>query len=265
MKLPTIPSNMVLTNDGRYLLVPSMSLNKIFVIDIYSDIFLKDIEVGKLPSSILISGDSKKAYVANKLSSSISEIDLKNMTLTREIKVIGNPDNLAANEDVQNIYYNDAASDTVYLLNLGSGISTKVMKADNISKIALSDKNLFILSRSSEELIVYDLTGNKEVTRIKVGQKPVDFRIIPKTDEIYVLSAGSDEINIIDTDTFKLKKSITLNSGGFPSKITFIEKENKILITNQNSYQIVIYDTDREKIMGYIPTSKNISFLQVSR
>jgi len=212
-----------------------------------------------------MSANSQKVYVANKLSSSISEIDLNSMTLTKEIKVIGNPDNLIASEDNQNIFYNDSISGNIYMLNTSSGISTQITQVNNISKIGQFNKCLFILSRSSNELIVYDLQKSAELTRIKVGEKPVDLQILGKKGDIYVLSAGSDEINIINLQDFKAKKTIALNSSGFPEKITFIEKENKALITNQDSYQIIIYDTKKETILGSIPTSKNISFLQVSR
>ncbi|HBG48304.1 MAG TPA: hypothetical protein DDW90_02110 [Cyanobacteria bacterium UBA9971] len=265
MKLPSVPSNMILTQDGRYLLVPSMSLNKIFVIDTFTNIFLKDIEVGKLPTSILLPINSQKAYVANKLSSSIAEIDLENMLLTKEINAIGSPDNLISIEDSENIFYNDSNSGKIYRLNPDSGISTIVTQANNVSKIAQSGKYLFILSRSNNELIVYDFKNNAEITKIKVGEKPVDIQILDKRKEIYVLAGGSDEINIIDMNEFKLKKNIALNSGGFPGKITVIERENKALITNQDAYQIIIYDMNKEKILGNIPIDKTISFLQISK
>lgn len=265
MKLPSVPSNMVLTQDGRYLLIPSMSLNKIFVIDTFTNLFLKEIEVGKLPTSILMPVNSQKAYVANKLSSSISEIDLENMVLKRDINVIGNPDNLTGIEDSQNIFYNDSDSGKIYMLNPNSGISTIVTKVDNISKLAQSGKFLFVLSRSNNELIVYDFNNNKEFARVKVGEKPVDIQILNKRGEIYVLCGGSDEINIIDMQDFKIKKSIALNSGGFPGKITVLERENKALITNQDAFQIIIYDMNKEKILGNIPINKNISFLQISK
>jgi len=265
MKLPSVPSNLALTQDNRYLLVPSTSLSKIFVIDTFTNIFLKDIEVEKLPSSILMPVNSQKAYVANKLSSSISEIDLDNMVLTKNISVFGNPDNLTASGDNQNIFYDDATSGNIYTLNLNSGISKKIAQVNSISKISQSGNYLFILSRSSNELVVFDLTKNKEQTRVKVGEKPVDLQVLDKKGEIYILSAGSDELNIVDMKDFKLKDSVALNSGGFPKKITILENKNKALITNQDSFQIIIYDMNKEKILGNMPISKNISFLQVSK
>jgi DNA-binding beta-propeller fold protein YncE len=151
------------------------------------------------------------------------------------------------------------------MLDLNSGISSKIAQVSNISKIGQSGKYLFILSRSNNELVVFDLDKQQELTKIKVGQKPVDLEILGKKGEIYVLSAGSDELNIINMKDFTVKKTIALNSGGFPGKITVLEGENKALITNQDAYQIVIYDMVKEKILGYLPISKDISFLQVSR
>lgn len=265
MKLPSVPSNMVLTNDGRYLLVPSMSLNKLYVIDTYTDVFLKDIDVGKYPSSMLLPVNSQKVYIANRLSSSISEIDLENMSFEREINVIGKPENLVSGEDNQFILYDDADSGNVYRLNPESGVCSKILQVNNISKFALYNNCLYILSRSGNQLIVYDIKDKKETKRITVGEKPVDIQIMGNRGEIYVLSAGSDVLNIIDIKDLKVINTIALNSGGFPDRITVFEKENKALITNQDSCQIIIFDMNKQNIIGNIPVSKNISFIQVSK
>lgn len=265
MKLPAVPSNMILTPEGRYLLISSMSSNRLFVVDTFDNVLLKEIAVGKLPSSILTEKGSQKAYVANKHSSSVSEIDLENMVLTREIPVAGTPDNLVFDEENKNIFYNDTISGAVYKLNIGTGLCTKVMQGKNISKITLFNDYLLVLNRSEAEMVVYDLENNKEYARVKVGEKPLDIQVFGKKQEIYVLSAGSDELNIVDTKEFKLKKSIVLNSSGFPTKITLMEKANKLLISNQDAYQIVVFDITGEKILGTIPTSMSISFLQVSK
>gem|GEM_PF-1267796 len=265
MKLPSFPSNMVLTPDERYLLISLMSINKVLVVDTFSELFLKEIEVGKMPASILMSHGLNKAYIANKLSSSISEIDLDNMIVKKEIPVLGTPDNLVFTENKQNIIYIDTTSGNIYSLNLEKELCTKILQINNVSKFALNRNCLYILSRSDNEIIIYDYASKTESARVKVGQKPVDLQIYEKRNEIYVLSAGSDEINIIDMIDFKVKKDIKLDTGGFPSKITLIQKENKALITNHDTYQIVVYDIKKENIPGFIPVSKTINFLQVSR
>ncbi len=265
MKLPSIPSNIALTHDCRYLLVTSSALNKLYVIDTISEIFLKEIEVGKYPKSILIPEHSNKAYIANRFSSSISEIELDNMILNKEINIIGNPENLTFNENNKNILYNDTISGNIYTLDINSGISKKIAQVDNISKINISDYYLFVLSRTSNELLVYDLKTNERIAKIQVGEKPVDIQIPENKKHVYLLSAGSDELNIINTDELKIKNTIKLNSGGFPGSMTILDREKKILITNHDAYELIIFDMIKENITGRIPTSKTVSFLQISK
>lgn len=263
LKLPSNPSDMVLTENGRYLLVSSMSTNKIFIIDTYNNSLVKDIESGKLPSSILIPKGSDKAYTANKLSSTVSIIGLTDMALKKTLKVNGSPDNLAFLNE--NIYYNDTDSGNVYALNPDDEISTLITNVKNISAMKIYKNHLLMLSRSEGELVVFDLNENKELARIKIGEKPTDIQLSEKKGEIYVLSAGSDELNIIDLKEFKIQKTVSLNSGGFPGKIILIENENKALITNNDSYQIAVFDMKKQEIIGHMPISKNVSFLQISK
>ena len=263
LRLPSNPSNMVLTNDGRYLILTSLSSNKLFVIDTYNNTFVKDIEVGSFPSSILVSKYSDKAYVANKSSSKISVIDLNNMCWKKDIETSESPDNLVSYWKDDEIYYNDADTGNIYKLNISTNKSELITKAKNISKLALYKDFLYILSRTDSELIIFDLKENKEAAKIQVGSKPVDIKILKDRNEVYVLSAGSDELIIINPEKFEITQTIPLNSGGFPGKITLLENENRALITNQDAYQITLFDIKNREITGNMPISKNISFLQI--
>lgn len=263
MKLPSNPSNMVLTKDGRYLLVSSLSSNKVFIIDTYNNSLVKDIESGKMPSEILIPDGSNKAYVSNKLSPGISVINISDMTLKKTFDTEGSSDNLAFLRN--NIYYNDADSGDVYALNTYSGISTYITNVKNISKINVYKDYLLILSRSKGELVIFDLKKNEEFKRIKTGAKPTDLQLSKGKREIYVVASGSDELNIISLNEFKIQKTVPLKSGGFPGKMILIEEENKALITNADSYQITVFDTKAKELIGQMPISKNINFLQISK
>ena len=263
LQIPSNPSNMVLTNNGRYLLLTSLSSNKLYIIDTFNNSFVKALEVGNLPSSILISKYSDKAYISGKLSSVISVVDLNNMSKEKEIEVKGCPDNLVSDWKDNIIYYNDTYSGNVYKLNLITDKTELVTNVKNISKMALNKDFLYVLSRTQGEFTVFDLKEQKEIAKIKVGLKPVDIAISDKNNEIYVLSAGSDELNIIDPKKFELKTTISLKSGGFPGRITLLEKENTAFITNQDAYQMIIFDIKKKEIIGHMPISKNISFLQI--
>jgi len=263
MKLPTIPSNMVLTPNGRYLIISSSKLNKIFIIDTFTNLFLKDIEVGQFPKSIVMSDNSEKAFVANKGSSTISEIKLNDMIVSQSIPVNGRPDNLSKSDDNDTIFYNDEISGNVYSLNTKTQLSTKITQANGVSKILKYKDFLYILSRSSNEIKVFDLKNNAEITNIKVGEKPVDMAISTKKEALYILSAGNNEINVIDIKDNKEIQTIPLTSEGFPGSITIMEKDSKAIITYYNLPQMDAINLEKATVAGSIPVTKIISFLQV--
>ncbi|MFH0702351.1 MAG: YncE family protein [bacterium] len=265
IELSSIPSDMIMTDDGRYLLATGLSSNKVSVIDTLNNSLARELNVGSLPISIVISKDMERAYIANKSSSSISVVDLKNMEIIQTVNIIGFPSNLALSEDSKNLFYSDAATGKIFRV---SAIDKRevdlVTQANNVSKISLFNNYLFILSRTDNALIVYDLKKDKLIKTIKVGNKPVDIKISKNKNKLYVLSAGSDSLNIMDISTLEISKTIALKSNGFPKNINIIDSTNKALISSVNSYEIVIVNLDQEEITGYLPISVTIGSLVVS-
>ena len=262
--LPSMSSDMVLTPDKRYVLMTCPVKNKIFVIDIFNNEFVKTLDAGKFPSSIILAKSLKKAYVSNRLSSSISEIDIKHMQVEREISVTGYPDNLQISENKKFIFYNDYISGKIYQLNPDTGEIKYLFQDKNISKIGQFGRYFFSLSRSEGTLTVFDLKKSEITKKTQTGKKPLDFKILDKLNKIFVLCAESDELNIIDMENFDITKRISLKSGGFPGKINLIKGSSKVLITNYDAYEMIIYDIDTEKVQGYLPVSHRVSSMIIS-
>jgi len=269
MKLPTIPSNMALTANGKYLLISSSKLNKVFVIDTFTNLFLKEIEVGQFPKSIAMSENSERAYVANKVSSTITEIKLGDMAISKTIPVNGRPDNLCISDDKDTIFYNDEITGNIYSLNTKNQSSTPLFQANSISKILQYKNFLYVLSRQSNELTVFDLKPKTDSEKeykpviVKTGEKPVDMAISAKRDLIYILASASNEINVIDIKDNQDVQKIQLSSEGFPGSITVLDKESKAIVTYCNLLQMDAINLEKASLSGSIPVTTTVSFLQV--
>ncbi|HSA06182.1 MAG TPA: hypothetical protein P5556_03285 [Candidatus Gastranaerophilales bacterium] len=261
--LPSVAFDMM-SPDKRYILMTAPALGQIFIVDTVDSEFVKTIQVGKQPSSIITPKGTNKAFVTNSLSSSISEIDLKNMQVTREIPVTGYPDKLQIVENEESIFYNDRRTEKVYQLNLKTGVSKELFKVKNISGIEVFGRYLLILSRSNNALTVYDLKKQEKIKETQTGEKPVDIKILRQTGKILILCAGSDELNIIDTENFDAIKKVSLESGGFPGKINLFDDESKALITNNDAYEIIIYNITAEKIQSRLPVAQTVSSVVIS-
>ncbi|OGI16888.1 MAG: hypothetical protein A2287_01145 [Candidatus Melainabacteria bacterium RIFOXYA12_FULL_32_12] len=271
IRLSSIPSDITITDDNRYILATCLSTNKVSIIDTTTSRFVTEIEVGKFPVSIVMSKSTDKAYVANRLSSSISIIDIKNMTVINNIPVTGSPANLVLSEDEQNIFYNDVASGKIYRLQLTPpAIGSKkpdnpsidvITQVNNVAKIAQFDKYLLTLSRSGNLLNIYNLEKNEQVKTLEVGNKPVDIKVVKEKNKLYVLSAESRTISVIDISTFTINNTITLKDSGFPISINILNSTDTALVANADSYEIAIIDLNEEKVIDYLPVGTTINSL----
>lgn len=263
VKLTSVPSDIAITDDKRYVLVSSFASDKISVIDNISKTYVKDIEVGKQPVSITIANGQDLAYIANRLSSTISVIDLKNMNLLKEISVTGNPINLIVSEDSENLFYNDSFSGKVYKLNLSTKTAKPEMliQVNNISKMLQKDGYLFVLSRTGNKMTVFDLNANKKLKEIEVGSKPVDIKYA--NEKLYVLAAGSSELSVVDIPTLEIAGKIELKRGSFAKSITIFDSESKAIVSTVDSYEISIVDLLKGSVITTLPVGSSVNSLVI--
>lgn len=275
--LSSIPYDKALSNDGRYILISCMSSNKVAIIDTYFKSFIKEIAVGQFPTEIVISNELNQAFVLNKNSSSISVIDLGDMKIINEIKTMDNPVHLTISDDNRTLFYNDDISGKVYSVsvpqlpqkinndNSEEQTANLVFQANNIAKISQCINNLFILNRAENSLLVYNLAGKKLIKTIEVGSKPVDMKIFPDKNKLYVLSAGDNLIDIIDLTTFEITNKITLKTGGFPKSINILPMTDKVVISSIDSYKMPVIDLNQEKVISNIIVTIPIGSLTIAQ
>ncbi len=186
------------------------------------------------------------------------------MKLSQNINVTGSPVNLVITEDNQSIFYVDALTNKIYRLKLADGEKVELItQANNISKIYPSNEYLYILSRSDNSLIVYNLKEKKLIKTVKVDEKPIDIKVL--NNKIYVLNAGADSLSVIDPSTFEIVKTVELKSGGFPKNIIALDSGNKALITNISAYETLVYDYSKDEIIARIPISINVNDMIISQ
>lgn len=265
IELSSIPYNIALTDDGRYILASCMSSDKISIIDTYNTTYVRDVEVGVFPTSIVIVPNINIAYVANRDSSSISVINLRTMEIIRNIPIAGMPVNLIISGDNNALYYNDFSSGNIYEVDLNDiDKVTPITQGNNISKIAESDGNLYILSRADNTLTVYNIIKDNVIKVIDIGSKPIDLKILQDQNKIIVLSAGDNTINIINFETLTPVKTVQLKGGNFPSGINLLPKTTRAIISYQDTYEITVFDINQETVTGNIPISLPISSMIIS-
>ena len=261
LRLENLPKFIQPVCNDKYILVASAGKTYIDVADVSQGVIAKKIDISYQPSEIILNSDKTKAYVAAGNDQSIFVIDLKAMALLEKIKIKGYPKNIAISNDDSAIVYQDKNTGDIYTLALDETyLNSYVYNASNVSKLVIKGNNIFIISRTLNELMVVDTELKDIIYKQEVGQKPVDMQLI--NDKLYILCAGQ-EIDIFKLADFSYEKAMTFAGKGFLKKMIQIPNSDMLLITNISEKKYYIYDIKKNSIVQTVNTDVFINDLQL--
>ena len=261
LRLENLPKFIQPVCNDKYILVASAGKTYIDVADVSQGVIAKKIDISYQPSEIILNSDKTKAYVAAGNDQSIFVIDLKAMALLEKIKIKGYPKNIAISNDDSAIVYQDKNTGDIYTLALDETyLNSYVYNASNVSKLVIKGNNIFIISRTLNELMVVDTELKDIIYKQEVGQKPVDMQLI--NDKLYILCAGQ-EIDIFNLADFSYEKAMTFAGKGFLKKMIQIPNSDMLLITNISEKKYYIYDIKKNSIVQTVNTDVFINDLQL--
>lgn len=127
--------------------------------------------------------------------------------------------------------YTQGDDGQVSIFDLVSKSRTKSFSGKNTDFALLTDQNKLLTIRENQ-LVVWDLSTNKELKTLEFGSELRSVEIDPF--EQYAIVGGENKtIEIVELFNFVTIKS-KFRTQGIPSTIEFLERENKLLITEAN-------------------------------
>ncbi len=236
----------------KFLLVTSYDKPSVDVISLADDQIIKQIYTKTQPDEIVIDRNKNIAYISSSIDSSIYMLNLETMTLSKQIKITGMCEKLTLSDDGTKLFYYDKKTRDIWAIELDNNYLLKeIGKFPNVSKIAFVNNKIYITSRTKNRLAIIDYSTIGLIAEIEICQKPVD--MLTFHDRLYVLGAGDNSIQIIDTKTDQLTDSIYLNTNGFSTKLNHIEGTNIALITDTKASLYTVFDLGTNKVIKSIP------------
>ncbi len=261
LTLDNLPKFIQPVCNDDYILVASAGKTYIDVADVRQEVLAKKIDLGYQPTEIILNSDKSKAFVAAADAQALFVIDLKTMTLAEKIKVKGYPKNIAISSDDKIIVYSDKNTGDIYTLNLdGTYLNSYAYNASNVSKMVVIDKNIYILSRTENELQVIDTEIKDLIFKQPLAKKPVDMMLID--NKLYILCAVG-EIDVFNLDDFSCITLLKLPESGFSKKLIRVEGSNILLVTNVTEKKYYVYDFVKNSVLQAVNTSVYINDLQL--
>jgi len=284
------PNEILITPDNKIAFITSLDDHSIFLLDIGSMRIIQKIQVEGMPEKLALSNDNTKLLYYDKLSSNLYCIDLKGKYIST---LVGEFPNASKFLYVDNKVY--ALLRTANQLQIMpytpkefSGDEKSVKKAEqdrlkteqtNLQNINndtynfASPENTKIFRKKPKVTQVLPYRDNKTVLPLMVTEetkivgdgkiktdvsaKPVD--MLKYGDNIYVLAAKNNELNIVNTQTGALTNTVKLPIKGFSKKITQVAHSNIALITNVTDKSYIIFDLSAAKVLQVLPVSVPIN------
>lgn len=261
LTMENLPKFIMPVSNDDYLLVAASGKTYIDVADIKNEVIAKKIDLAYQPTEVILTSDKTKAYVAVGDAQAIFSIDLKTMTLLEKIKVKGYPKNIAISDDNSIIVYQDKNSGDIYTLSLNEVYVNKyVYNVSNVSKLAIKDRTVYMLSRTTDELLVVD-TGIKDlIYKQELASKPIDLALID--NKLYILCA-SNEMDVFNLDDFTLTQAMKFTDEGFSKKIVRVPDSTVFLITNIVQKKYYVYDYKKNEVLQIVDVPMLLSDLQL--
>ncbi|MCI0337535.1 MAG: beta-propeller fold lactonase family protein, partial [Acidobacteria bacterium] len=224
-----LPLNMVLSNDGRYLLVTTNGYGPqtINVIDLTSGQSIQVIEVKKSWLGLAFAPDGKRFYASGGDDNEVLIFDFAAGKVESAGKILlGSPEYHALDEKAREQARRAGRGELAF----PSGIA-----------VTPDGKLLYVAENLTNKVAVIDLSNQQVITKIEVGEYPYDCVISNDGRRAYVSNWGSRSIAVIDTAEKKVVGNI--KAGDHPNDLELTRDDKTLYVANANSNTVSVIDT----------------------
>lgn len=242
-----VPNSMKAYNN-QYLIVTSYGTDIANVISLADEDVIKQIHFTSVPDEILIDTNKKIAYVSSSAGESIFIVNLETMTLSKQIKINGMCEKITLSDDGSKIFYFDKKTNEIWAIELDNNYLLKdIGTFPNVSKIAFKNNKIYITSRTKGHLAIVDYDTNGLIAEVPITTKPVD--MITFEDNLFILGATDNVIQVLNTKTDELTDSIYLNTKGFSTHIDRIENTNLAIVSDSRASIYCVLDMKTKQVV----------------
>jgi DNA-binding beta-propeller fold protein YncE len=262
LPLNCTPSDLATSRDGNFVFATCLSSDEVIALDTQSGLVRNRIAVGSRPFHLTWSPDGKTLLVSNRYSNFLTPIDSSALVAGPKIDLPGRGGVVSVAQGPQNsfwVFVGDSASSDVYILqakNSPEGLTTEYIRTlkalPGISGLwfnpaAGRQGELWFISRTENKAGVIDIATNTVRTTIDLGEKPID--MVAVNQELFVVSAASHRLDVIEIPTGQLKTPIFLADDVFPSGLVLANDGRTAYIPSANSKKITVIDLDLQQVV----------------
>lgn len=265
---PSIPIDINSTPDDKFLLVTNSAKTFVNVISLADERVIRQIELTTPAEEIIVDKYRNKAYISSSGASLFYVIDLNTMSLVQKVRVKGMCQKFTLSDDGSKLFYFNKITNDIWVIELDNDYVIKnVGNFPNVSKIEYAKGKIYLTSRVRSKLAIVDYVTLSLIKEMDVETKPIDMLVY--RNNLYVLSAQNNVVQILSTDTDEITDSIDLNTNGFSTKIYRVKGTGIALVTDTKMDKYSVLDLYNKQVIKTnnleIPVSKVIVIPKVKK
>jgi len=256
---------------GQVIYCSLSSSNEVLAIDDASHAIRKHFGVGKGPAILVETPGLEKLYTANWADNTVSAIDV----VTGKVKSIalpGKPYVVAIDATGKRVYAG-LASSAIAVIDTGTDAvlrqypttelpaslivspDGKTLYVATLNLLGLGNGSLFAMSAE---------TGDITREAITVGRVPAWIAITPDGSKVYTLNLLSDDISVIDTESWTLATTIATGSGTMGIIGSVSPDGKRLYVTNHGDSTLIAIDTGTNTVVQKVPLNGRPVGVQLS-
>jgi YVTN family beta-propeller protein len=199
--------------------------------------------------------DDDDAAKSDKSADGIGVVDIATRKLTGRIKVGSDPEEFDLSKDGTRIYVSNEDVKTASVVNIATGKVEHIIPVGEEPEgvnTSPDGKNFYVTCEAGGDIYVVETTGYTSTAHFKVPPRPRSVAFLRGTAVAFIPSESSGLLNVIDTTTPKVSRTINLPEGARPMRIK-ISRDGKLVYVSEGRLGVIsVLDAHTYQIVSSI-------------
>ena len=265
VKIGQRPRGIVMSKDGKWVIVCMSDDNIIQVYDAKTLEFVKVLPSGPDPELQILSPDGKTLYVANEDDNLVTVVDVENGKVISDVPVGVEPEGMGISPDGKVLVNTSETTNMAHFIDTTTFKTFDNILVDSRPRVAIFNSQgtqLWVSSEIGGTVTVFNAADRKQIGKInfeiqgvaKEAIQPVGVRITKDGTKAFVALGPANRVAIIDVATLKVEKYVLVGQRVWQLYLT---PDDKLLFTtNGASNDVTVIDVANQKAIKSIKTGR---------
>lgn len=259
------PRGIVLSKDGKWLIICASDDNIVQIYDSRTYEFIKSLPSGPDPELLILHPSGNPLYIANEDDNLVTVVDIKQGKILTDIPVGVEPEGMGMSPDGKVLVNTSETTNMAHFISTETNKTFDNVLVDARPRVAIYNKagtQLWVSSEIGGTVTVINPADRKIIGKIhfeipgitREAIQPVGVRITKDDKTAFVALGPANRVAIVNTETLKVEKYLLVGQRVW--QLAFTPDDKLLFTTNGTSNDVSVIDVDKQKVIKSIRTGR---------